>query len=303
MVEERKALKERYEREGRKNVVHDKLGKNWITQFCDRHSELAAKLAVRMDKQRVYANDYTTIKDYTKKLGKVLAEHNIKDYNISNVDEKGIILGYSAKTKVITQRGRKNPYVKQDGKHEMLTLVEAVSANGFLFPTFLITKGKVHTYGQYGNVKEDDKNVRFGKSPKGWTDEKLGYYWLTEIYNPCSLENAWRLGRVDDKWLLILDGHSSHVNLQFSEFCDRHNIICFCLPAHSTHLLQPLDVGLFGPLQRHDGKAVENYHNTTNIGISHCNCLPLYKEARVKAYTEQNIKSAFWKTGIVPFLP
>jgi len=57
-------------------------------------------------------NDYTTIKDYTKKLGKVLAKHDIKDHNISNVDEKGITLGYVAKTKVITQRGRKNPYVK-----------------------------------------------------------------------------------------------------------------------------------------------------------------------------------------------
>ena len=57
-------------------------------------------------------NDYTTIKDYTKKLGKVLAEHDITDHNISNVDEKGITLGYSVKTKVITQPGRKNPYVK-----------------------------------------------------------------------------------------------------------------------------------------------------------------------------------------------
>ena len=189
-VKERMALKERYEREGRKNAVHDTLGKNWITQFLDRHPELAAKLAVRMDKQRVYANDYTTIKDYTKKLGKVLAEHDIKDHNISNVYEKSITLGYSAKIQIITQCSRKNPYVKQDGKREMVTLVEAVSANGFLFPTFLFTKGKVHTYGQFGNVKEDDKDVRFGKSPKGWKDEELGYYWLTDTYYPCSLENA-----------------------------------------------------------------------------------------------------------------
>ena len=150
------------------------------------------------------------------------AEHDNKDHNISNVNRKDITLGYSAKTKVITQRGRKNPYVKQDGKRQMVTLVEGVSANGFLFPTFFITKGKVYTDGQFGNVKEDDKNVRFGKSPKGWTNEKLlvGYYWLTDIYHPCSLENARRLGSVNDKRLLILGGHSLHVNLQFSEFCD-----------------------------------------------------------------------------------
>ena len=184
----------------------------------------------------------------------------------------------------------------------MVTLVEAVLGNEFLFLTFLIIKGKVHTYDQFRNVKEDDKDVRFEKSLEGWMDEELGYYWLTDNYHPCSLENAQPLGSVDNMQLMILYGHSSHVNLQFSKSCDVHNIICFCLPAHSTHLLQPLDVGLFGPLQKHYGKAVENYHNTTNIGISYHNFLPVYKEARTKTYTEQNVKSVFRKTVIVPFL-
>ncbi|RPA99017.1 DDE-domain-containing protein, partial [Choiromyces venosus 120613-1] len=103
--------------------------------------------------------------------------------------------------------------------------------------------------------------------------------------------------------LLILDGHSSHVNLRFGEFCDLHNIICFCLPAHSTHILQPLDVGLFGVLQKYYGKAIENYHITTNIGIKHRNFLPFYKQAQLRTYTVANIQIAFRKTGIVPFLP
>ena len=47
-----------------------------------------------------------------------------------------------------------------------------------------------------------------------------------------------------------MDGHGSHVTWQFIQFCLQNNIICFCLPAHSTHLLQPLDVGLFSPLEQ-----------------------------------------------------
>ena len=77
----------------------------------------------------------------------------------------------------------------------------------------------------------------------------------------------------------------------------------FCLPPHSTHLLQPLDVGLFAPLQHHYGKRVEKYHQTTNQGITHSKFLPIYQEARRKAYTSQNIESAFKKCGIVPFNP
>ena len=43
--------------------------------------------------------------------------------------------------------------------------------------------------------------------------------------------------------LLILDGHSSHYNWEFFDYCLNAKILPLCLPAHSTHLLQPLDVG------------------------------------------------------------
>jgi len=236
----------RYEAEGRHNKVWDHIGKNWITQFLNRHTSLASKLAVRMDRQRVYANNAKVILDHFRKLSKIIRDERMKPAAITNVDEKGIMLGISSKTKVITRRGKKNPYVKQHGEREMVTLVEAVTAHGYIFPTFLITKGKVHTYGSFGNLTPEDvkEQARFAKSPKGWTDDELGYYWLTEVYEPCSRKFI----RPGEKRLLILDGHTSHVNVEFCEFCKAHDIVLFCLPPHSTHLLQPLGVGLFAPL-------------------------------------------------------
>lgn len=38
--------------------------------------------------------------------------------------------------------------------------------------------------------------------------------------------------------------------IQFVQYCQDHNIIPLCLPPHSTHYLQPLDVGIFGPLAK-----------------------------------------------------
>ena len=46
----------------------------------------------------------------------------------------------------------------------------------------------------------------------------------------------------------ILDGHASHFSWEFLSFCLEHNMLVLCLPPHSTHILQPLDVGLFSPL-------------------------------------------------------
>jgi len=45
----------------------------------------------------------------------------------------------------------------------------------------------------------------------------------------------------------ILDGHDSHLTWQFFDFCLKKKIHPICLPAHSSHILQPLEVGLFCP--------------------------------------------------------
>jgi hypothetical protein len=46
------------------------------------------------------------------------------------------------------------------------------------------------------------------------------------------------------------DSHGSHDTLNLIELAQQHNIILFCLPPHTTHKLQPLDVGVFGPFSR-----------------------------------------------------
>lgn len=51
--------------------------------------------------------------------------------------------------------------------------------------------------------------------------------------------------------LLILDGHGSHETLEFLEYAFEHRSIPFLLIPHTTHLVQPLNVSLFGPLQHY----------------------------------------------------
>lgn len=81
-------------------------------------------------------------------------------------------------------------------------------------------------------------------SPNGWTDQELGVLWMRKDFEPTTAQhNPDKLYR-----LLILDGHNSHCTYQFCKFAFDHNIIIICLPAHTTHALQPCDVGVFGPL-------------------------------------------------------
>ncbi|KAF2181405.1 CENP-B protein, partial [Zopfia rhizophila CBS 207.26] len=55
--------------------------------------------------------------------------------------------------------------------------------------------------------------------------------------------------------LLILDSHNSHVSLGFVQACKE--IIPLCLPSHTTHVLQPLNVGVFRPLAKAYKKEVK----------------------------------------------
>ncbi len=42
-----------------------------------------------------------------------------------------------------------------------------------------------------------------------------------------------------------MDGHGNHLTSLFNEICTENFIVPLCMPPHSSHLLQPLDVGSF----------------------------------------------------------
>jgi hypothetical protein len=63
------------------------------------------------------------------------------------------------------------------------------------------------------------------------------------------LHTKTRLSSSDEYRLLLCDGHDSHVSAALSAYCLQHRIVLCLLPPHSSHILQPLDVGIFAPLK------------------------------------------------------
>ena len=45
--------------------------------------------------------------------------------------------------------------------------------------------------------------------------------------------------------ILLLDGQSTQVSLSVALKCKKNNITLIYIPAHLTHILKPLDVGIF----------------------------------------------------------
>jgi hypothetical protein len=95
------------------------------------------------------------------------------------------------------------------------------------------------------------------------------------------------------------------VNIGFLQWANEHCIIVHILPPHSTHKLQPLDVGLFNPLATSYQKQLNKLmHNGQGI-VSMTKRLfyPMFRDAWTEAFTEKNVHNAFAKTGIWPQNP
>ena len=103
--------------------------------------------------------------------------------------------------------------------------------------------------------------------------------------------------------MLILDGHESHVTHEFIQHCLFNNILLVRLPPHSSHLLQPLDVGLFGPLKKSLSEKIDPLVQTEVARIRKSEWLLAYIQARDAAFTPSNVFGDWRGAGIFPHDP
>ena len=98
--------------------------------------------------------------------------------------------------------------------------------------------------------------------------------------------------------VLLVDGHSTHINIEISKFCQDNQILLYCLPAHST---QPLDVGFYGPLKS-AWKCPVNRFTTDNVGeiVTKENFAQIFRKAWDDCVKVPTIVHSFKHSGIYP---
>lgn len=75
------------------------------------------------------------------------------------------------------------------------------------------------------------------------------------------------------------------------------------MPAHSSHLLQPLGIGCFAVLKRSYGRMVEFKMRSQINHIDKLDFLESYPLARIEAFKSETIKNSFAAAGLIPFAP
>ena len=128
-----------------------------------------------------------------------------------------------------------------------------------VIPLLIIFKAVMHQAAWYKNgLIPYDWSI--GVSENGWTNNEICFTWLKTVFNKHTKDCM-----VGKYRLLILDGHGSHITPEFNQYCLDHSIIMVCMPLHSSHLLQLLDVDCFSILKCSYRKHVETL---MNLGVN-----------------------------------
>ena len=88
--------------------------------------------------------------------------------------------------------------------------------------------------------------------------------------------------------------------------CRDLQIHLYCLPFHTSHVLQPLaiDFGFFGSLKVSWGKAFDNYKfSNPGIPLTKYTFAAVFKSAWIDSVKKSTITNSFKESGICPFNP
>jgi hypothetical protein len=288
-------------------VAQEPVSESWVTRFINRHAiHLISQYSTGMDADRHNADSFVKYKLYFDSLQAKIAEYDIEVENTYNMDEKGFMIGTTTRTKhVFSRRMWEKKEVRetlQDGNRAWVMLLACVCGDGSVLPPGLLYESANSSIQSswVEEIKPEVHSVLVSSSPTGWTNNEAGLAWLKQVFNRFTKAKAQRKYR-----LLILDGHGSHVTMDFLDYCDKNKIIPAILPPHSTHTLQPLDVVMFKPLSTAYSKELTTYlHNGPGLaGIKKGDFFHLFWKAWVSTFTQALVLRSFKATSIAPLQP
>ena len=261
----------------------------WWKRFKLRHPTVTTRKGESLSKARMAATTQKALDKYFDQLKATLTRNGLMNKlgQIFNCDESGFPLDHKV-GKIATRKGQKHTYSITSGNKTQITVMACVSAAGFAMPPMIIFDRK----GLNPEWTEGEISCsRYGLNESGWINSDLFDGWYEEVF--LKLIPAVR------PILLLLDGHSTHYNPVTIKRAASDNVIIFCLPPNTTHLMQPLDQVCFSVLKKCWNEECLKY-TQLNPGkvVTRTNFSQVFQSAWAKAMTISNITASFKTTGI-----
>lgn len=280
------------------NIKHPKIwdenesaGIDWLYGYMKRHPKLTLRCPESTSLARATSFNPENVGIFFSNLKYVMDKHSFEPHSIYNMDETGVTT-VQTPNRVIAEKGTKIVGGITSGERgTLVTVIVAVSAIGILIPPmFVFPRKKYHP----DFVKDGPAGCVGVSNGSGWCqkDEFCRFLSHFATHTRCSKEN---------KVLLLLDNHQSHISLPAIDYCNENGIVMLSFPPHCTHKMQPLDKSVFRSFKYNVNNACDNWMRS-NPGrkISIYDIPGIVNISLPTAANVKNIQAGFASTGIYP---
>eukprot|EP00171_Calliarthron_tuberculosum_P004068 IDg4068t1 len=247
------------------------------------------------------------VAEHFARLRSVLDKYSITEpTHVFNLDEcgfsvKGMTWGKRIKRVVHAGTTSFQRTLSWSGSVDHVTCMAVVSAAGRSWTPAFVLPGVLARYrrrqdGRWETAADflPKPNYLYQREVAGM-DSDIFYGWAQEF-----VEETASLRREGKYILLVYDGYASHCTYRTLKLFKDNNVVVVSLPAHTSHALQPLDVGVFSPLKNAFRKVLNRRvvvatKSTRNDIFTLCELLQL---AVHESMTPSNIIAGFRGSGL-----
>jgi hypothetical protein len=274
------------------NKTTQQASKTWVEDFA-RRQKLSLRQPEKTSLARASGFNKVQVERFFTNLKNLITTYEFVGRHIYNMDETGLQTVPNKLPKIYAQQGKKivGKIVSAE-RGQTMTAVCCMSASGTFVPPALIFPRKRKKTELMQGAPEDSLLL---VSDSGYMNSGLFFEWLQHFIK---MVKATKEAPV----LLILDNHSSHLSLASIELARESGVVLLSLAPHTSHRLQSLDTGFFGPLKKAYAAACDNWQVThPGRAITQFQVAQIFGAAYSRVASIEKAKNAFESCGIWPF--
>ena len=265
---------------------------DWYYSFMARNYQIVSirsETSLELSRSKLTRHDvdnwYCDFRDFLTAKGLI-----DKPGQIWNADETGFTMGSKA-GKVIGPSNRAAPVPHVTSSKDRLTAMFCGNAEGKMIPPFLIYPG-ARPMTTCNPLMGALSGTALTYTKSGWMNIETFQKFLLHFN-----EHAGTARPV----VLLIDSVSSHIDMDVFQLAIENGIEMYRIIPNATHLMQPLDKGVFGPLKTMWSNVTrEHYRNTPGVKIDRTNFAQKLKDAYMQFYKPLTIVNSFKASGIYP---
>lgn len=268
-------------------------GKDFYYDFMNRHQDLSLRTPEATSLQRAVGFSKDRVDRFFYKLTELMDKYKFNASRIFNADETGVSVVHNNNLKVMSVKGKKQVgKLTSAERGRNVTVLLAINAAGdqFIPPLFVFPRLRIDN-----DLKKDaPPGSIFDGQPSGWITKEGFLKWLKSFVDRVNPSET-------NPVLLIIDGHSSHKDLDVILYAKEKHIHMLSLPPHTSHKLQPLDRSIMKPFKNAYNEACGLWmRKYPNMKISLKDIAGLVNSAFSRICRMELAQSGFSCTGIHP---